>query len=203
MPDTVTLPQDIQRRLDIWKAIGALMLCAFYGWFALVRNAQTPVLEFADIAVHEVGHKLFSPFGELIMLIMGSGFQVLFPLALGVVFAVWKHNLIAWGICWAWAANAMCDAARYIYDAPRGELMLLGGGGGLGDWSRILGPEHYDKLYLADRLAADVRAVGFVAWFVAIAIVSSPSPETPPPSSAMRRRGSRRPPLGLPARSPR
>jgi hypothetical protein len=171
MPDTVTLPKDIQRRLDIWKAAGALVLCAFYGWFALVRNAQTPILEFADIAVHEVGHKLFSPFGELIMLIMGSGFQVLFPLVLGVVFAVWKHNLIAWGVCWAWAANAMCDAARYIYDAPRGELMLLGGGGGLGDWSRILGPEHYDKLYLADRLAADVRTLGFVTWFAAIGIV--------------------------------
>ncbi len=171
MPDTVTLPRDIQRRLDIWKAIGALLLCALYGWFALVRNTQTPILEFLDIAVHEVGHKLFSPFGELIMLIMGSGFQVVFPLALGVVFAVGKHNLIAWGICWAWAANAMCDAARYIYDAPRGELMLLGGGGGLGDWSRILGPEHYDKLYLADRLAADVRALGFVAWFAAVGVV--------------------------------
>ena len=49
--------------------------------------------------------------------------------------------------------------------------MLLGGGGGLGDWSRILGPEHYDKLYLADRLAADVRAIGFVTWFAAVGIV--------------------------------
>ncbi len=171
MADTVTLPDEIQRRLDIWKGVGALLLCALYGWFALVKNAETPVLQFLDVAVHEVGHKLFSPFGELIMLIMGSGWQVLFPLLLGVGFAVWKRNLIAWGICWAWAANAMSDAARYIYDAPRGELMLLGGGGGLGDWSRILGPEHFDKLYLADRLAADVRAAGFVTWFAAVGIV--------------------------------
>ena len=172
MPETVTLPPEVQRRLDVWKAIGALAVCALYGWFALVTNAQTPILEFADIAVHEVGHKVFSPFGELTMLIMGSGSQVLFPLLLGVVFAVWKRNLIAWGICWAWAANAMSDAARYIYDAPRGELALLGGdGSGLGDWTRILGPEHYDKLYLADRLAADVRAAAFVTWFAAVGIV--------------------------------
>ena len=171
MPETVILPQDIQRRLDIWKSVGALVLCAIYGWFALVKNAETPILQFLDIAVHEVGHKLFSPFGELVMLIMGSGWQVLFPLLLGVVFAVWKRNLIAWGICWAWAANAMSDAARYIYDAPRGELMLLGASGGLGDWSRILGPEHFDKLFLADRLAADVRAAAFVTWFAAVGIV--------------------------------
>ena len=171
MSETVTLPQDIQRRLDIWKGVGALVLCAVYGWFGLVKNAETPILQFVDIAVHEVGHKLFSPFGELIMLIMGSGWQVLFPLLLGVVFAVWKRNLIAWGICWAWAANATSDAARYIYDAPRGELMLLGTSGGLGDWSRILGPEHYDKLYLADRLAAEVRVAGFITWFAAVGIV--------------------------------
>ena len=171
MAETVQLPEDLQRRLNIWKAVGALAVCALYGWFSIVRDAETPVLEFLDVAVHEVGHKLFSGFGELVMLIMGSGFQVLFPFLLGIVFAVWKRNLIAWGVCWAWSANAMCDAARYIYDATRGELMLLGTSDGLGDWSRILGPEHYDKLYLADRLAANVRAAGIVTWLLAVGLV--------------------------------
>lgn len=169
--ETVTLPEDIQRRLNTWKAVGALVLAAVYGWFAFVRNVQVPILGILDIAAHEVGHKLFSSFGQLVMLIMGSGFQVLFPLLVGVVFAVWKRDLIAWGISWAWAASALADTARYIYDAPRGELMLLGAPGGLGDWSRILGPEHFDKLYLADRLAADVRNLGIVTWFAAMGIV--------------------------------
>jgi hypothetical protein len=121
--------------------------------------------------VHEVGHKLFSPFGNLVMLIMGTGFQILFPLLVGLAFAVWRRDLIAWGICWAWSANAMCDGARYIFDAPRGELMLLGASDGLGDWSKILGPEHFDKLYLADRLSAQVRTVGIITWFVAVGLV--------------------------------
>lgn len=171
MRETVILPDDIQRRLNTWKAVGALALAAVYGWFALARDAQVPILGFLDIAVHEVGHRLFSPFGHLVMLIMGSGFQVLFPFLAGVVFALWKRDPIAWGISWAWAASATADAARYIYDAPRGELMLLGAPGGLGDWSRILGPEHFDKLYLADRLAADVRIAGVALWFVAVGIV--------------------------------
>ena len=171
MAESVQLPDDIQRRLDTWKAVGALGVCAFYGWFAIVKNVQVPVLVFLDIAVHEIGHKVFSPFGKLIMLIMGTGTQILFPLVVGLAFGIWKRNFIAWGICWAWAASALCDGARYIYDAPRGEMMLLGAGDGLGDWSKILGPEHFDKLYLADRLSSQLRTLGIVTWFVAVGLI--------------------------------
>ena len=171
MAESVQLPEDIQRRLNTWKAVGALAVCAIYGWFAIVKNVQVPVLVFLDIAVHEIGHKVFSPFGNLIMLIMGTGTQILFPLVVGLVFGIWKRNFIAWGICWAWAASAMCDGARYIYDAPRGEMMLLGAGDGLGDWSKILGPEHFDKLYLADRLSSRLRTVGIVTWFAAVGLI--------------------------------
>ena len=171
MAESVQLPEDIQRRLNAWKAVGALGVCAIYGWFAIVKDVQVPVLVFLDIAVHEIGHKVFSPFGNLIMLIMGTGTQILFPLIVGLVFGIWKRNFIAWGVCWAWAANAMCDGARYIYDAPRGELMLLGAGDGLGDWSKILGPEHFDKLYMADRLSAQLRTLGIITWFVAVGLV--------------------------------
>jgi hypothetical protein len=171
MAEHVQLPDDIQRRLNAFKAVGALGVCAIYGWFAIVRDVQVPVLVFLDIAVHEVGHAIFAPLGNLVMLIMGTGFQILFPFVAGVVFAVWKRNLIAWGVCWAWSANAMCDGARYIYDAPRGELMLMGASDGLGDWSKILGPEHFDKLYLADRLSAQFRTVGIVTWSIAVALV--------------------------------
>ena len=133
MAESVQLPDDIQRRLNAWKAVGALGVCAIYGWFAIVKDAQVPVLVFLDIAVHEIGHKLFSPFGNLIMLMHGDRLRrSCSRSSSGLVFGIWKRNFIAWGVCWAWSANAMCDGARYIYDAPRGELMLLGAGDGLG-----------------------------------------------------------------------
>ena len=65
----------------------------------------------------------------------------------------------------------MCDGARYIYDAPRGDLMLMGASDGLGDWSKILGPEHFDKLYLADRLSAQVWTIGVITWFAAVSLI--------------------------------
>ena len=44
---------------------------AVWGWFALVKGDQTPLLVYLNNAAHEVGHVLFRPFGELTMLIMG------------------------------------------------------------------------------------------------------------------------------------
>ncbi len=157
----------------MFRAVGALIICSLWGYFAFIKHSEMPVFMFLDIAVHEVGHMLFRPFGELIMLIMGSGWEVAFPFLMGIVFIAWKKDLIAWGMCWAWSANSMADASRYIYDATRGQLALLGGTGPdtMGDWERILGPEHFDKLYLTDRLSADVRHAGLALWFIAMAIV--------------------------------
>ena len=168
----VELPDDIQRRLNVYKAIGALLLIAVWGWFALVKNDQTPIFVYLNIAVHEVGHVLFRPFGELTMLIMGSGFEVLFPFAVGAVFLVAKHDLVSTAVAWGWAASALASAATYIGDADDGRLALLGATGpdASGDWERILGVEFFDKVYLADSIAGTVRTFGYVLWIVALGL---------------------------------
>jgi hypothetical protein len=77
----------------------------------------------------------------------------------------------------AWCATAIADTAAYVYDAPRGELTLIGFGGlgdqdqALGDWARVLGPEHLDKLYLADRWAADLRHLAVLVWIAGLAVI--------------------------------
>ena len=170
----VTLPDDIERRLTAYKAAGALLLIAVWGWFALVKNDQTPIFVYLNIAVHEIGHVLFRPFGELTMLIMGSGFEVLFPFAVGVVFLVGKRDLISTAVSWGWSASALASAATYIADADDGRLALLGATGPdtAGDWERILGVQFFDKVYLADSIAAMVRTAGYVLWFVALAMAA-------------------------------
>jgi hypothetical protein len=168
----VRLPDDIERRLTVYKAAGALLLIAVWGWFALVKNDQTPIFVYLNIAVHETGHVLFRPFGELTMLIMGSGFEVLFPFAVGIVFLIRKRDLVSTAVSWGWSATALASAATYIADADDGRLALLGGTGPdtAGDWERILGEQFFDKVYLADPIAAKVRAVGFALWFVALGL---------------------------------
>jgi hypothetical protein len=167
----VELPEHVERRLTVYKAAGAALLIAVWGWFALVEHDQTPVFVYLNIAVHETGHVLFRPFGELTMLIMGSGFEVLFPFLVGILFLV-RKDLVATSVCFGWAASALASAAAYIADADDGRLALLGATGpdAAGDWERILGEGSLDKLFLADRIAGVVRSAGFVLWFVAIGI---------------------------------
>jgi hypothetical protein len=168
----VQLPDDIQRRLNVYKAAGALLLIAVWGWFALVKNDQTPVFVYLNIAVHETGHVLFRPFGELTMLIMGSGFEVAFPLGVGVYFLLRRRDLVSTAVSWGWAASALASAATYIADADDGRLALLGATGpdAAGDWERILGVEFFDKVFLADRIAGVVRTFGFGLWLVAVGL---------------------------------
>jgi hypothetical protein len=168
----VQLPDDIQRRLNVYKAAGALLLIAVWGWFALVKGDQTPFFVYLNIAVHEIGHVIFRPFGELTMLIMGSGFEVLFPFAVGAFFLLIKRDFVSTAVAWGWAASALASAVTYIGDADDGRLALLGATGpdAAGDWERILGVEFFDKVYLADRIAGTVRTVGFVLWGVALGL---------------------------------
>ena len=170
----VPLPDDVQRRLNVYKAAGALLLVAVWGWFALVKNDQTPIFVYLNIAVHETGHALFRPFGELTMLVMGSGFEVLFPLAVGAFFLIRKRDVISTAVAWGWAASALASAATYIADADDGRLALLGAAGpdSAGDWERILGEEFFDKVFLADRIAGIVRTAGVVLWVVALALAA-------------------------------
>ena len=167
----IPLPDDIQRRLNVYKAGGALLLIAVWGWFALVKSDQTPIFVYLNIAVHETGHVLFRPFGELTMLVMGSGFEVLFPLAVGAFLLVRRRDPISTAVAWGWAASALASAATYIGDADDGRLALLGAGPDTaGDWERILGEEFFDKVYIADRIAGIVRSAGFVLWIVALGL---------------------------------
>jgi hypothetical protein len=170
----VQLPDDIQRRLNVYKAAGAVLLIAVWGWFALVKNDQTPIFVYLNIAVHEIGHVLFRPFGELTMLIMGSGFEVLFPFAVGVVFLIRKRDLVSTAVSWGWSASALASAATYIADADDGRLALLGATGPdtAGDWERILGEQFFDKVYLADSIAAEVQTAGYVLWFIALGMAA-------------------------------
>ena len=151
----VPLPDDIQRRLNVYKAAGAVLLIAVWGWFALVKNDQTPIFVYLNIAVHETGHVLFRPFGELIDADDGLGVRGAVPVRRGRLFLLRKRDLVATAVAWGWAASALASAATYIGDADDGRLALLGATGpdAAGDWERILGVEFFDKVYLADSIA--------------------------------------------------
>jgi len=166
----VELPEDVANRLRVYVGAGALVWCAIYGWFSFVRDTDVPVLFLMQLAVHELGHRVFAPFGDYTMVLMGSGSEILAPLLLGIVVLAWKRNPIGAGACWAVAAAACQHTSMYMADAPRGEMMLIGGDES--DWLRIF-DGYWDALYKADIYAARMRTVGIVIWFAAVGVVAA------------------------------
>lgn len=79
------------------------------------------------LPIHEAGHVLFMPFGELLSVIGGSLFQLALPFGIAVAFMVKNRDNFAAAIGVWWASVSLLDLAPYIYDARYPQLTLLGG----------------------------------------------------------------------------
>jgi hypothetical protein len=111
-------------------------------WFVvmLVQNWQNP--EFAlsrlsnpfsaiDMGMHELGHLLFSVFGEFMHIAGGSVFQCIFPLLWLAAF-LQKGYYFAAALCISWLGLNLFDVATYAADAQARLLPLATGLGGIG-----------------------------------------------------------------------
>lgn len=128
----------------------ALVLLAIWSWFLFGYNYRdgeffTSFMHNILLPIHEAGHVLFRPFGEFMMVLGGSLFQLLFPLGIGVAFIVKNRDNFGASVGLWWASVSLVDLSPYIYDALHPQLTLVGGGTGAND-----GP--HDWIYLLIRL---------------------------------------------------
>ena len=102
---------------------------------------QIPLLSGINVAIHEFGHYLFMPFGEMMTILGGSLFQVIFPLAFVWYFLYGKEehrDRHAAMVCSWWSGINLLQVSIYAADARAGQLMLLSGATGEDD------PEGHD-----------------------------------------------------------
>ncbi len=125
---------------------------------AFGAGRRVPLLGYADLGFHELGHLVTALLGTTISFLMGSGTQVLVPLGLAAYFWLKRRDLLATGLMLVWGATSLQDASVYIADAPYQRLPLIGGHH---DWAYLLG--HWGVVHRAEDIA------GFV-WFVGLAV---------------------------------
>jgi hypothetical protein len=129
--------------------VRAVMLALFCLWgFRLAHmdfrdgEMSTSFMHAILLPIHEAGHVIFMPFGEFMMILGGSLFQLLIPLVVATCL-LWQ-NRDAFGAVlglW-WCSASLMDLAAYIYDAKQPQLILLGGHTGEDgghDWIYLLG----------------------------------------------------------------
>ena len=149
-----------------WR-LPLLAVLAWIGVHHLADPMYWSIFMGLTLAFHEMGHVLFSPFGETLGIAGGSITQLLVPLA-----AAWMLRRqrdwfgVAVGGCWL--SYSLCNLATYIDDARAGDLPLvsLGDGEPIHDWNYLLdaaGWLPYDHaIARATRLLAALALAGSV-----------------------------------------
>jgi hypothetical protein len=146
-----------------WRFVAGIVACGVLAWFSVVRDVRVPLLGLVDLGFHELGHLLTYPLPDVATASMGSIAQIAVPLGLAAYFAAFRRDVLAVGLCLAWAGTSARDAAIYVADAPYERLELIGGDH---DWAFVLGPAHLDALDAAATIAS-VVAIGGVLLVLA------------------------------------
>ena len=145
------LSPQLQQRLRQAFVVGV----GVYG-VACLRSPETfRLLDFVNLAVHETGHLVFGPFGELIGALGGTLLQLIMPLCFVVSFYRRKDRFAA-AIVLAWVAQNLWNISVYVGDARAQVLPLVGGGEH--DWAYILG--EFGMLQHDQALARAVHLAG-------------------------------------------
>jgi hypothetical protein len=132
--------------LSFYGRATLLLLLSLWSWFLFGYDYRDGEINGSFmhnilLPIHEAGHVLFRPFGEFMMVLGGSLFQLVLPFAIGVAFIVKNHDNFGAAIGMWWASVSLVDLSPYIYDALHPQLILVGGGTGeerMHDWVYLL-----------------------------------------------------------------
>jgi hypothetical protein len=142
--------------------VTGVSVLAIYG-LTMFRDPGFTLLDNVNLPIHETGHIVFSPFGELVTALGGTIFQLLVP-AVFVGYFIRRRDQFAASIALWWVAENLWNVSTYVADAQAQALPLVGGGEH--DWAFILA--ELDVLQQDARIAAIVRFAGTLLFVIAI-----------------------------------
>jgi hypothetical protein len=128
-----------------------------YGVYGLRHQGEGTLLDGVDLAIHETGHLVFSPFGEFIGFAGGTLFQLLMPTFFLIYFLRRRDQYAASVALW-WVGQNCGHIAVYVADARAQELPLVGGGEH--DWEYLLG--RTGLLAQDQHIARVITSVGYM-----------------------------------------
>ena len=146
------------------ELIGVALFAAFCFGFGVCSDEQwVPLLDSANLALHEAGHPLFGIFGRTAMWYGGTLMQLMFPVATVLAF-VGKRQAhgIAFGA--VWIGNNFLNIGRYMADARAHMLPLAGGGEH--DWTEIF--SRWAVLQYDTTIGGGVRFLGAALIVVSV-----------------------------------
>lgn len=131
------------------------LCCLGFHWFS--ASGWVPMLDSANLALHEAGHPLIGILSPQLAVYGGTLFQLAFPLAF-----IWhfyrEANLVGSAAATVWLGENLLNVARYMADARAHLLPLVGSGDH--DWTEIF--SRWDVLAQNKLLAGLTHGIGVV-----------------------------------------
>ena len=151
-----------QGRSYFWR-LGLLALLAYLGFRYATIGIYGSIFSGLILGIHELGHVIFRPAGELLMVAGGSLCQVLAPLIAACVLWISQRDYFGVAVAGCWLSFSLYELSAYIGDARSRVLPLvsIGGGDAEHDWTYLL--ERFNLLEFDARLATMTRALALVA----------------------------------------
>ena len=164
--------------LDLAGRAGVLLFLIIWTWpyftVRLIDLGPNPgMMHLVHLVFHEAGHTITAMLTDNrpMIVFMGSGLQVLFPLIVTVSFYFTNKDAFGAAVGLWWTGHAALDVAPYIGDARSLNLQLLSGGTGKEveghDWEYLL--EHWHAMKSDITIAAHVATVARVVMVLAFA----------------------------------
>lgn len=188
-PTTATADNAGLAALDrrwLWR-VPLLLWLGWTGWHHLTDPDYWSIFSGIIFGSHELGHLVFAPFGELLMVAGGSLMQLLVPLGAAALLLA-RRDYYGTAVAGCWLSFSLSNLAVYIGDAVAQELPLVSFSpdGGEHDWYYLLDRFHllsYDLhiALLARRLAFLLLVASFV-WGLWSALRPAPRPVAPAPA---------------------
>lgn len=154
---------------DVWRPVSGL---SFGGVLAVTlvilfihgmsRDGWVPILDSANLALHEAGHPVIGIFSDRLMVYGGTLFQLIFPVTVAIHFSRQKEPT-GFVIGLVWLGENLLNVARYMADARAQELPLVGGGEH--DWTEIF--------MRWGVLSKDVKIAGLTRWLAYVLMVGA------------------------------
>ena len=158
--------------LAFWSRAVVLVLFGLWGLWFIVGGVDWEriggsFLHNVNLPFHEFGHVLFSPFGEFMMILGGSLFQICMPLGIMIGFVFYQRDTFGGAIMLWWTGQNFIDVSPYIADAPSRSLpLILGMGEEAHDWGNLL--TMTNSLGSAGGIASTSFFIGSVLIFISL-----------------------------------
>lgn len=123
-------------------------------------------LHYPDLAIHETGHLLFSPFGRFLMILGGSLTQILFP-AIFTAYFYSSRQAFSSALTLFWTGQNFMDVGIYMADAPYRVLPLTVDDPNAHDWYNL-----FNQLNCMDQaalIAGTTHWIGVALYVLSVA----------------------------------